>query len=325
MDRTIVVLERDSIGQDVDISCLEDFGRVEYYGNTAPEEVASRIQNADIVVSNKSPLHRASLEGARKLGLVCQLATGYDNCRLEDFARLGIRLANVVNYSTDMVAQHTFALALALQGGLFYYDRYVKSGEYAHSSRFSHFAHSFSELSGKTWGIVGFGHIGQKVASIATAFGARVIVHSLTGRAEAGPYALVDKTGLLEQSDILSLHCPLSPLSRHFIDSRALAQMKPTAILVNVARGAVVCSQSLYEALEAGAIRAAGLDVLEQEPISPDNPLGRIQDSCRLLITPHVAWASVEARRRCVEGVYRNIEAYLEGRPFAEVALPAIP
>ncbi|MBR3694581.1 MAG: hypothetical protein IKL88_08650 [Erysipelotrichales bacterium] len=212
-----------------------------------------------------------------------------------------------------MVAQHTLTLALALSQKLSYYDHYVKSGAYSAQNKFTHFEQTFFELTGKTWGIVGMGNIGKKVAKLASAFGCKVIFHSITGKSTCTEYPQVDKETLLKESDFLSLHCPLSDLSRNFIDADALKMMKKSAFLINVARGPVVNTQDLYDALVAGEIQAAGLDVLEKEPMTLDNPLGKLQDSKQIIITPHVAWASVEARTRCVEGVYLNIKAFLNG------------
>jgi len=212
-----------------------------------------------------------------------------------------------------MVAQHTFTLALALIQKLPHYDNYVKSGAYSAQDRFSNFDVPFLELEGKTWGIVGMGNIGKRVAKIATAFGCKVIFHSITGKSTCTDYPQVDKDTLLAESDFLSLHCPLSDLSRNFIDKEALSKMKKTAVLINVARGPVVNNRDLYDALVEDRIQAAGLDVIEKEPITAENPLSTFMDSNRLIITPHLAWASVEARTRCVEGVYLNIQAYLRG------------
>ena len=222
-------------------------------------------------------------------------------------------MANVVDYSTDMVAQHTFTLALALLQKLPYYDNYVKSGAYSAQDRFSNFDIPFYELAGKTWGIVGMGNIGKKVAQIATAFGCKVIFHSITGKSTCTAYPQVDKETLLAKSDFLSLHCPLSDLSRNFIDAEALKKMKKSAILINVARGPVVNNKDLYEALQAGEIMAAGLDVIEKEPLELSNPLSLLKDSNQIIITPHLAWASVEARTRCVEETAENIRAFLRG------------
>ena len=310
----IVILERNSVGRDVDMSCFEDFGTVTYYDNTTtPEEVSERVKDAEAVIANKAPMTRKALEGAVNLKFIGILATGYDNCDLDFCRERGIRVTNVVNYSTAMVAQHTVTLALALAGKIVHYDRYVKSGAYSAQSSFSNFDEAFRELDGKTWGIVGMGNIGSRVAKIAEALGCDVITHSLTGRGHGDTYEQVDKDTLLERSDILSLHCPLSDLSRDFINGAALTKMKPTAILNNVARGPVVNNVALYHALEKGEIAAAGLDVLEKEPLEPSNPLSKLQDSRRLIITPHLAWAGVEARERCVKGVYLNLAAFLRG------------
>ena len=219
----------------------------------------------------------------------------------------------MVDYSTAMVAQHTFTLALALSQKLPYYDEYVKSGAYSAQDRFSNFDRPFYELEGKTWGIVGMGNIGKRAAAIATAFGCKVIFYSITGKSTCTDYPQVDKDTLLRESDFLSLHCPLSDLSRNFIDKEAFRKMKKTAVLINVARGPVVNNSDLYEALVAGEIQAAGLDVLEKEPLELSNPLSTLKDSNKLIITPHLAWASVEARTRCVQGVYENIKAFMRG------------
>ncbi len=315
MDMKIVILERNSVGEDVSVECLNDFGQVTIYGNTvSEEEVRERVQDADIVIANKSPMCEKTLKDAPKVRLICEFATGYDNCDLSYCDSRGIKVVNVRDYCTAMVAQHTFTMALALSQKLFHYDTYVKSGAYGAQDRFSNFDIPFYELEGKTWGIVGMGTIGKRVAQIAAAFGCKVIFHSITGKSTCMEYPQVDKGTLLSECDFLSLHCPLSELSRNFIDASGLKKMKKTAILINVARGPVVNQMDLYLALEAGEIAAAGLDVLEKEPLDQAHPLNRIKDSNRLLITPHLAWASVEARTRCVQEAYKNIEAFLQGK-----------
>ncbi|MBP5670437.1 MAG: D-2-hydroxyacid dehydrogenase [Lachnospiraceae bacterium] len=310
----IVLLERNSAGTDISVDCFSDFGEVVSYANTVtPTEVSERVGDADIVVCNKSPMRADTLEDCPNVKLICELATGYDNCDLEYCKSRGIQVRNVVDYSTSMVAQHTFTLALALSQKLIHYDAYVKCGAYGAQDRFSNFDRPFYELDGKTWGIVGMGNIGKRVAKIATAFGCKVIFTSITGKSTVTEYEQVSKNELLERSDFLSLHCPLSDLSRDYIDLYALRAMKKTAYLINVARGPVVNNPDLYDALRLGEIAGAGLDVLEKEPIQPTNPLAKIQDSSKLIITPHLAWASVEARTRCVQGVYDNIAAFLRG------------
>lgn len=310
-----MILERNSVGEDVSVDCIRDFGDVTIYRNTVtPEEVRERVKDADIIIANKSPLREETLKDAHNVKLICEFATGYDNCDLEYCKSREIKVANVRDYCTGMVAQHTFTLALALSQKLFHYDHYVKSGQYSAQDRFSNFDLPFTELEGKTWGIVGMGNIGRQVAKIASAFGCKVIFYSITGKSSCTEYHQVDKDTLLTQSDFLSLHCPLSELSRNFIDAAALNKMKKTAVLINVARGPVVNNRDLYEALVSGEIAAAGLDVVEREPLEESNPLSRLKDSNQLIITPHLAWASVEARTRCVEEAYKNIEAFLQGK-----------
>ena len=317
MDKVkIVILERNSVGVDTPVDCFEELGEVTCYPNTTTaEEVRERTKDADIIVANKARLNEESLRESPNVKLICEFATGFDNCDLAYCNSRGIKVANVADYCTDMVAQHTFTLMLTLLQKLPHYDEYVKSGAYAAQDRFSNFDEPFTELAGKTWGIVGMGHIGKKVAQIAAAFGCRVIFHSVTGKSTVTEYEQVDKGTLLRESDFLSLHCPLSDLTRDFIDKEALRKMKKTAVLVNVARGPVVNNTDLYDALMNGEIMAAGLDVLEKEPLQLSNPLSKIKDSNRLIITPHLAWASVEARFRCVNEAYLNAKAFLNGEP----------
>ncbi|MCM1267985.1 MAG: D-2-hydroxyacid dehydrogenase [Bacteroidales bacterium] len=310
----LVVLERNSVGTDVDVSCFERFGEVVCYPNTVAENTAERVTDADIIIANKAPMNESTLKDAPNVKLICLFATGFDNVDLAYCKSRGIKVANVVNYSTAMVVQHTILLALALEEKLAFYDDYVKSGAYGAQDRFSNFDRSFGEFDGKTWGIVGMGNIGRGVAQVAQAFGCRVIFYSASGKSTCTEYERVEFDELLAQSDILSLHCPLSDRTRGLMNKDAFSKMKPTAILVNVARGPVVETQALCEALTTGQIAAAGLDVLEKEPISEDDPLGSIKDSTKLIITPHMAWASIEARTRLVEEVVKNIEAFLNGK-----------
>lgn len=309
----IVVLERNSVGVDVDVSCLEKYGEVTYYPNTVAENTAERVKDADIVIGNKAPMNETTLKDAPNVKLICLFATGYDNVDLEYCKSRGIKVANVVRYCTLAVAQHTILLALSLLEKLTYYDDYVKSGAYSAQDRFSHFDRPFYELEGKTWGIVGMGTIGHRVAKLAEAFGCKVIFYSASGKSSCKDFEMVDFDTLLAESDILSLHCPLSDRTRNLIDKAALDKMKKTAILINVARGPVVNTQDLYQALTEDKIAAAGLDVLEKEPMETTNPLAQIKDSTKLIITPHMSWATVESRTRVVAEVAKNIEAFLAG------------
>lgn len=309
----IVVLERNSVGLDIDLSLFEKYGEVTYYPNTLKEDAAEKVKDADIVIANKAPMNEETLKDAPNVKLICEFATGFDNVDIEYCKKRGIKVANVKDYSTAAVAQHTFALAMYLSESLNYYDNYVKSGSYAAQSRFSHFDIPFTEIEGKTWGIVGMGNIGRKVAKIAEAFGAKVIFYSASGNSTCTDYQRVELDELLKESDYLSLHCPLSDRTRNLINMDALKKMKKTAYLINVARGPVVNTEDLYTALEKGLIAGAGLDVLEKEPIQQNNPLGKIMDSKKLIITPHMAWASTEARTRLVAEVAKNIEAFQAG------------
>lgn len=310
----IVVTERNSVGLDIDVSCFEKYGEVTYYPNTLAGNTAERVKDADIIIANKAPLNESTLKDAPNVKLICLFATGFDNVDISYCKSRGIKVANVVNYCTPAVAQHTVLLALCLMEKLAFYDDYVKSGTYSAQDRFSNFDRPFGELEGKTWGIVGMGTIGHKVAALAEAFGCKVIFYSASGKSTCADYPKVDFDTLLAESDILSLHCPLSDRTRNLIDKEALSKMKKTAVLINAARGPVVNGQDLYDALMADEIAAAGLDVLEKEPMEKTNPLGQIKDSTKLIITPHMSWASTEARIRLVDEVCRNIEAFIDGK-----------
>lgn len=309
----LVILERNSVGTDIDVSSFEQFGEVTYYRNTVKENTAEHVGDADIVIANKAPMNEETLKDCPNVKLICEFATGFDNVDLNYCRKRGIKVANVVDYCTAAVAQHTFTMALFLSEKLSYYDTYVKSGAYGAQDRFSNFDRAFYELEGKTWGIIGMGNIGRRVAGIARAFGCHVIFYSASGKSTCTEYDRVDLDTLLAQSDILSIHCPLSDRTRNLIDEKALSKMKSSAILINVARGPVVDNTALARALEENVIAAAGLDVLEKEPIQESNPLSKIMDSEKLIITPHMAWGSVEARTRLVDEVCKNIQAFLNG------------
>jgi glycerate dehydrogenase len=309
----IAVLEKVSLGNDLDISFFDEFGEVVYYENTVAGDIAKRVSDADVIIANKAPLNEATIGTASNLTLICETATGYNNVDLDYCKSKGIRVTNVKGYSTPIVAQHTFAMALYLLEKLPVYDTYVKSGEYGKCPIFTCFEPYFTELEGKTWGIIGLGNIGRKVAEIALVFGCRVIYFSASGNNNSTDFKRVDFDTLLKESDILSLHCPLTDRTDKIINANALDKMKKTAILINVARGPVVDEQALYDALVNGKIAAAGLDVLCKEPIAADNPLGKIKDSTKLLITPHMAWGSHEARERCAREVYQNIKSFIKG------------
>ncbi len=230
----IVILERNSVGLDVSVDRLKSLGETTVYPNTTALDVKEKVKDAEIIVANKAPLNKDTLKDAEHVKLICEFATGYDNIDLDYCKERGIRVANVVNYSTDAVAQHTFALCFYVLEKLRHYDEYVKSGAYGAQDRFSNFDIPFTELAGKTWGIVGMGNIGRKVASIAEAFGCKVIFYSASGSSTCTEYERVDFDTLLAKSDFLSLHCPLSDRTRNLINLDALKKMKKSAILISV-------------------------------------------------------------------------------------------
>lgn len=307
----IVFLDAKSIGEDIDLSGYDQLGEVVRYPYSTPEEARERTRDADVIILNKTEINEQSIGEADKLKMVCVTATGTNNLDKAYLAERGIEWRNVAGYSTESVAQHTFALLFYLMEKLRYYDDYVKNENYVNDSMFTHFDHRFNELSGKTWGIIGLGNIGRRVADIAKCFGCRVIYFSTSGKNNQKGYNRVSFDKLLEQSDIVSVHAPLTDDTLGLMNREAFARMKPGAVFLNLGRGPIVDEVALTEALNTGMIAAAGLDVLSQEPMSEDNPLRSIKDSERLIITPHIAWASVEARTRLMEIILEQIKEFL--------------
>lgn len=309
----LVFLETDSLGDDMDLSGFSRFGELEQYHSSTIEETRERVRGAQVVFSNKIPMNEETLELAGDLKYIGVTATGTNNVDLDYAAKRGIRVTNVAGYSTASVAQHTFAMVFYLLEKLRYFDNYVKSGDYSKSRLFCHYGEKFWELNGKTWGIIGLGAIGSSVARIARAFGCRVIYYSTTGKNRSGEFEQTDLDTLLRTSDIVSVHAPLTPQTEGLMDYEAFSRMKSSALFINVGRGPIVKEADLARALEEGLIAGAGLDVMDREPLPGDNPLLNIQDSRRLLITPHIAWASVEARTRLVRELELNLEAWMRG------------
>ena len=309
----IVMLEARSLGEDVDLSAYETLGDFTAYEDTKPEDTPGRIKDADIVVVNKIPMNEKTLGSADHLKLLCVTATGTNIVDMEYCRKRGITVTNVAGYSTYSVAQHTFALLFYVLEKLNYYDSYVKSGAYCDSPLFTHLDERFFEIRGKVWGIIGLGNIGREVAKIAEAFGCRVIYYSTTGKNSSSAYERVDLDTLLRTSDIVSIHAPLNAATDHLMTLEKFEKMKRSAILINVGRGPIVDEADLVKALTEGMIAGAGLDVLSVEPMQKDNPLRKLQDSRKLVITPHIAWASVEARQRLADETAENIRAWMRG------------
>ena len=306
----IVFLDTKSIGEDLDLSGFEALGEVVKYSFSTPAEIAERTKDADIIILNKPTINEESIGTAEKLKLVCVTGTGTNNLDKEYLASRGIEWRNVAGYSTESVAQHTFALLFYLMEKLAFYDDYVKSETYVNDTEFKHFSETFRLISGKTWGIIGLGAIGKRVADIAKAFGANVVYYSTSGANHDPAYTEVDFDTLLSTSDIVSVHAPLTVETKHLMNANAFAKMKKNAIFLNLGRGDIVVEKDLAEALNEGKIAAAGLDVLSKEPMIPENPLRQIKDSRKLFITPHIAWASVEARTNLMNIIIDKIHAW---------------
>ena len=307
----LVFLDTKTIGEDIDLSAYDALGEVVKYGFSTLEEIPERVKDADVLIVNKIAINEQTIGTAKNLKLVCVTATGTNNLDKEYLKKRGIAWRNVAGYSTESVTQHTFALLFYLLEKIRYYDDYVKNEKYINDTVFTHFAEHFNEVNGKTWGIIGLGTIGRRVADIAKAFGARVIYYSASGSPAQEGYEQVDFETLLTTSAIVSVHAPLNEYTKDLMDREAFAKMKKTAIFLNLGRGPIVVEQDLYEALETGEIAAAGLDVLCEEPMSETNPLAKIKDSKKLIITPHIAWASVEARNRLMQIIAGQIREFL--------------
>lgn len=322
----IVVLDSDpALGCDsapemargrLDTAALDRLGTVELHSRTAPDEVVPRCRGAEVVLTNKVVLGRAEFERLPELRLVSVLATGVNVVDLDAARAGGVTVCNVPGYSTMSTAQHAFALLLELTNQVGLHARDVELGGWVNSEAFSYFRTPLRELSGRVMGVVGFGAIGKRVVAMAQSFGMQVMVHTRTERSVEG-VLFVDKGTLLRQSDVVSLHCPLTEDTRHFIDEAALSQMKPDALVINVARGPVVDERALARALVAGRIGGVATDVLETEPARRDCPLLQkdVLETGRCLVTPHLAWATFAARERLLSITAENIEAFQNGTP----------
>ena len=310
----IVVLDRMALGDDIDMSIFEKLGKLTIYERTAPYEVVDRLKDADALLTNKVVMGKAEMDRLPKLRYIGINATGTNNIDLAYAAKKNIAVTNVKSYSTDSVVQHTFALLFYVYEKLRHYDDFVKQGKYSDYGCFTYFGERFAQLSGKTWGIIGLGEIGRKVADIAKAFGCHVVYYSTSGKNSNPDYERVEFDDLLRSSDIISIHAPLNDRTENLMNRAAFEKMKQEAVLINVGRGPIVNESDLLWALNENKIAAAGLDVLSVEPMLKDNPLYGYKDSNRLIITPHIAWATNEARKRLVDEAYLNLEAFICGK-----------
>lgn len=310
--KKIVILDGKTLG-DISLEKLSEIGEVRYYDTTDISEVKERVREANIVLTNKVVLNRENLSEANNLEFIAEVATGFNNIDIEYAKEKGIGVANVAGYSTNAVVQHTFAATLALLDEVTYYDNYVKSGEYSKSGLFTCLDRPYYEIEGKTWGIIGLGNIGKKVAKIAEAFGAKVVYYSTTGINSNSDFSRVSFDELLSKSDIISIHAPLSKNTLGLINYEALCKMKNSAVLVNMGRGPIVVEEDLARAIDEDKIRGAALDVFEVEPIKINSPLLTMKNKDRIILSPHIAWASVEARDRLFNEVVENITAFYNG------------
>ncbi len=305
----IVFLDEYSICNS-DLSEIKALGDYVGYETTAPDEVVERCQDADIVISNKVVLDAEIIASLPKLKLICVAATGMNNVDLEAAAEHGIEVKNAVGYSTYAVAEATIGSALSLLREVTYYDNFFKSGKYAAAERIFNFDRPTAQLRGKRWGIIGMGNIGREVARLAEAFGCEVNYFSTSGITRDEQHTTLTLNESLSSSDIISLHCPLNDRTRNLITKEELSMMKPSAIIINVARGGIVNEQDLADALNGGVIRAAALDVFTSEPLR-ESPLYSLNEPYRLLASPHNAWSSVEAIGRLVECITQNIKNFI--------------
>lgn len=312
----IVVTDAETVvGNGIDLAFLKEFGEVAEYDLTPPELLVERLTGADAVICNKTPITAAVMAACPTLKYVGLFATGFNNIDVDYAASHGVTVCNVPGYSTEAVAQHTFALLLAVTNRVHEYNRTVAEGDWIRSRTFTYFPIPLTELAGKTIGIVGYGAIGRRVGDMARAFGMKVLVH---GRrpipdtdVEQVPFA-----ELLRRSDVVSMHCPLNADSQGMMNREAFAGMKPGAVFINTSRGGLVEEQALRDALDSGRLMGAGVDVLQTEPMTPECPL---YGAPNLLITPHIAWAGLETRRRLMGVVAENIRRYLAGDPINRV------
>ncbi|WP_122643473.1 D-2-hydroxyacid dehydrogenase [Luxibacter massiliensis] len=306
----IVFLDAKTIGEDLDLSPFDKLGEVIKYPFSSAKDVPERVRDADVVILNKVQINEQTIHTAGQLKLVCVTATGTNNLDKKYLEERGIAWRNVAGYSTQSVAQHTFAMLFYLLEKLPYYDQYVKSRRYVNDTFFTHFEQVFHQLNSMTWGIIGLGSIGRRVADIARMFGARVIYCSPSGAPPQPGYDQVSFHDLLASSDIISVHAPLNKFTENLLDEQAFRQMRPHTIFLNLGRGQIVAEDALAAALKHHWIAAAGLDVLAVEPMSEDSPLLDLIDNPNLFITPHIGWASIEARTQLISIIAGQISDF---------------
>lgn len=302
----IVFLDAGTMGTS-SLAPIERLGELTAWPNSTPDEIMRRVVDCDVLIVNKIKVNDRLLETAPKLRLVCEAGTGINNIDVDACARHGVIVRNVAGYSTDSVVQETFMHILNLLGNGAYFDNVVKSGAYSRSGLFTDYSRPFIEMAGKTLGIIGLGAIGAKVAKIGVAFGMKVIYYSTSGTSHNTEYPSVPLERLMRESDVVSVHAPYNERTAGLVGEKELRMMKPKSIIVNMGRGGIVVEEALAKVIDEGVIGGAGLDVYSTEPIPADHPLLRTRHPERLSLTPHVAWASIEARERLIRSIADNI------------------
>ena len=306
----ITVLDAATLGADIDLSLFSELGELRLIPMTLPHEIAENCKGADVIILNKIKINRETLPRPCSVKLVCVAATGVDNIDLDYCREAGIAVCNVKGYCSDSVAQVTVAMALSLACHLPEYNRFVSSGTYAKTNFPNHLEPTYHEISGMTWGLVGYGNIAKRVAVIAEALGCHVAVYNRTPAPDRENLSIDE---LCRRADILSLHVPLCDATRHLIDARRLSLMKPSAILINVARGAVTDEQAVADAIRDGRLGGLGVDVFSTEPMPENHPFTAISHLDNVSLTPHMSWGSYEARMRCMREIKENIRNFAEG------------
>ena len=310
----IVFLDASTMG-DCPLDAISALGDLVCYPNSTPEQARERVADADVAIVNKVIVDRAFLDAAPRLRLVCESGTGINNIDTALCAERGIAVKNVAGYSTDSVAQIAWMHILNLASRAFHYNEYVRDGRYTAAGIHVDAGHPFTELAGKTLGIVGMGAIGRKVAGIGTAFGMKVIYYSTSGTSHCTDYPSVSLDELLRTSDVITIHAPYNGRTAGLIGYEGLCKMKPTAFLVNTGRGGIAVEADLVRAVDEGRIAGIGIDVYEKEPLTADHPYLHSKYPERILLSPHIAWYSREARSRLALEMARNIADFQSGHP----------
>jgi lactate dehydrogenase-like 2-hydroxyacid dehydrogenase len=310
LDTKIVFLDASTIGDDISLDSIKEFGSVTLYDSTNTSQTLNRVKDASIVITNKVVINKDIMDNSN-IKLICVAATGMNNIDLDYAKERGIVVKNVAGYSTQSVVNITFAMALNLSTKLSFYDSFGKS-DWSSSKIFTNVSKPFSELYGKTWGVIGLGTIGKEVAKVAKAFGCNIVYYSTSGKNSSSEYKQVELEELLKSSDIVSVHAPLNDKTLNLLDYEKLDMLKSRAILINVGRGSIVNEEDVAKIIDEKELYF-GIDVMPKEPITKEHPILRVKNSNQLVLTPHIAWTSIEARESLVDGIAKNIESFVNG------------